>query len=100
MITLKNDFHKTYVNLIPKNDRLSLRQIKRAKKELCGVKGCTCSGSTGTRGNQDYSIEPIYDNSNLTHGLVHESKKNVSPKSLNTAWLDPFTGTLKYDNDK
>lgn len=98
MITLTNDFHNTVVNLIPKNDRLSLRQIKRAKKELCGIDGCTCSGSTGTRGDQDYSVELIYDNKGLTHGWVYENKKNVSPKSLNTAWLDPFTGSIKYDN--
>ena len=61
-ITLTNNFHNTSVNLMVENDRLTLNQIKRAKRQLCGCKGCCCSGEIGTRGTQDgFEIEPDFD---------------------------------------
>jgi hypothetical protein len=75
-ITLKNDFHNSAVSL--NCEVLShihnvatayptLGQIKRAKRELCGISGCTCSGDDGTRGRQELngkrleiSLDAIY----------------------------------------
>jgi hypothetical protein len=49
-ITLTNEFHNSAVTLRPTGNRLSPGQVKRAKRELCGIDGCTCSDSAGTRG--------------------------------------------------
>jgi hypothetical protein len=63
-LILKNDFHNTSVRLDvrPKHGylRLSEYQIKRAKKALCGVLGCTCSNTVGMRGPNDYEFFPEY----------------------------------------
>ena len=76
-ITLRNDFHNSSINI---NCEVlshihnvataypSLGQIKRAKRELCGIAGCTCSGDAGTRGPQaldngkrlEVNIDAIY----------------------------------------
>ena len=78
-ITLKNDFHTTFVNLNVEVRShiygvavayLSAGQIKKAKRELCGIRGCTCSGDAGTRGPQslengkrlDVNCDSIYSN--------------------------------------
>jgi hypothetical protein len=50
MITLKNDFHGTKVNLKPHNGLLTKHQIKRAWQTLCGIHGCTCGNDLGMRG--------------------------------------------------
>jgi hypothetical protein len=61
-ITLTNDFHGTSVNLRcevlshiyhTSTAYLSVGQIKKAKKELCGTSGCTCSNDAGIRGPQE-----------------------------------------------
>lgn len=52
-ITLYNDFHNTEITLIVKNGMLSPAQVKKSKKALCGIAGCTCGDELGTRGNQD-----------------------------------------------
>ena len=51
-ITLKNDFHNTQVNLIPKDGCLSVGQIQRARRELCGSRSCCCGRELGQRGSQ------------------------------------------------
>ena len=60
IITLRNDFHNTSVNIrcrVVEYDTFiaypNARQIKRAKAVLCGVSGCCCSRDDGTRGTQD-----------------------------------------------
>jgi hypothetical protein len=56
LITLKNDFHDSETIIRrPASGKLSDRQVKRSKKILCGVSGCTCSGPGGERGTQDHS---------------------------------------------
>ncbi len=61
-ITLTNDFHNTELNVVPQNGKLSVSQIKRAKRALCGVSGCACSGDIGTRGRQNgFEIEPLFN---------------------------------------
>jgi hypothetical protein len=62
-VTLTNDFHGTSVNL--RCEVLShihnvstiyptAGQIKKAKKALCGIECCTCSGDAGTHGHQEH----------------------------------------------
>ena len=51
-ITLTNAFHRTRVSLIAKDGRLSAGQVRRARKELCGIPGCYCGDSLGRRGTQ------------------------------------------------
>lgn len=60
-VTLRNDFHNSEVTLRTKvlshihhtaTAYLTVGQIKKAKHELCGIAGCTCSGEAGTRGPQ------------------------------------------------
>jgi hypothetical protein len=51
-LTLTNDFHNTSVTLRVKGGHLSAGQVARARRELCGVDDCTCSGDVGTRGPQ------------------------------------------------
>ena len=68
-VTLRNDLHNTSVTVRPKGTTivevgnvrvhyaiLSVGQARRAKKALCGVKGCVCSGDLGLRGPQDLSL--------------------------------------------
>ena len=61
-ITLQNDFHGTTVKLMAERQPGGLfithSQAQRARRELCGIKGCTCSGPTGQRvaGNVGYQI--------------------------------------------
>ena len=76
-ITLRNDFHNSEVTLRAEvlshihhtaTAYLTIGQIKRAKRELCGIAGCTCSGDAGTRGPQaidngkrlEVNIDAIY----------------------------------------
>lgn len=81
VITLTNDFHNTEVNLIIESTTgdaigtLSASQILRARRELCGSSDCMCSGDVGTRGRQDYSVEPIFDNrtGRVTGGVVYKN---------------------------
>ncbi len=63
-ITLNNDFHSTSVNLrvdlSSGSFELSPAQVRRARRELCGVTGCACGDALGRRGRQDgrFSVEP------------------------------------------
>jgi len=54
MITLKNNFHGTSVNLRPRNGRLSPAQMRRARRELCGLSDCKCGS---IRGPQEFEVE-------------------------------------------
>ena len=61
MITLTNDFHNTEYNLRANlGDELSPSQIRRSRKALCGVSGCTCGGPLGERGDTHYGEEIGY----------------------------------------
>ena len=55
-ITLYNDFHNTSVTLRMKGTYPTESQVRRAKKTLCGISGCTCSGVMGMRGTQEIKI--------------------------------------------
>lgn len=60
MTTLRNDFHGSEVTLrAGAGQELSLSQILRARRTLCGITGCTCGGNLGERGPQDVKVETI-----------------------------------------
>ena len=61
-ITLINDFHNTDVTLRPRGGWLSKDQVRRARRMLCGVTGCTCGGNAGERG-KNPQLEPHPDGS-------------------------------------
>ena len=61
-IKLTNEFHNTSCtincNVLSHVHNVAvayptLGQIRKAKRELCGIKFCTCSGDAGTRGRQE-----------------------------------------------
>lgn len=63
-VTLTNDFHNTSVRIRCEvlshihNEAMiypTAGQIAKAKKALCGISGCTCSGDDGTRGRQEHN---------------------------------------------
>lgn len=74
-IELSNDFHGTSIALKAKNGKLSHGQMLKARRELCGIGECTCSGDFGYRGSQDGidGIDPIYDRhaGRVVGGIVH-----------------------------
>ncbi len=56
-ITLTNDFHRTQINLVLKpHNRLSLRQVRRAREALCGMADCQCGGDLGQRGGSNPQV--------------------------------------------
>ena len=81
-LTLTNDFHNTSITLNVKDVRSHIHnvatayptkgQIKKAKRELCGIKGCTCSAGDGTRGRQEAPSGKrlVVDLSALFRGMV------------------------------
>jgi len=63
ILTLKNSFHNTTCNLRVKETygisyQLSDGQVRKAWKELCGIKDCTCSNKSGIR-DCDYYFDEI-----------------------------------------
>jgi hypothetical protein len=98
-IVLTNDYHNAEVRLMPKDNKLSIRQIKRAKRVLCGVDGCTCSNEFGTRGRQDgFSLELVRKRrtNEIRYALVHKAPK-IQRNTMENARLDFFSLELKYD---
>jgi len=52
-VTLTNDFHHSAVTLMVGEDgKLNPGQVRRARRALCGISGCTCAGNLGERGPQ------------------------------------------------
>lgn len=53
MITIRNDFHDTAARIRAAiGDTLTPSQVKRCRKALCGIEGCTCGGPLSERGPQ------------------------------------------------
>ena len=74
-ITLYNDFHNTSIALYAKGNKLTIGQVKKAQKELCGIAGCCCSGEFGVRGQQDWHIELDYSQGILAGAVVIGSRE-------------------------
>ena len=57
--TLRNDFHDTRVNVrVLEDGRLSKTQVRRIRRELCGIHDCRCGA---VRGPQDVEYQPEAD---------------------------------------
>ncbi len=53
MITIRNEFHNTQARIRAGiGDVLTPSQVKRCRRKLCGIKGCTCGGELSERGRQ------------------------------------------------
>jgi hypothetical protein len=63
-IVLRNSFHNTEVgvraHVLLGEAVLMPAQVKRVRRALCGVDGCTCSGVLGVRGPQD-TVAGVYE---------------------------------------
>lgn len=55
-ITLRNDFHNTEIKVIPRDGKLSIQQVKRIRKALCGIQSCACGDILGMRGQDNPEI--------------------------------------------
>lgn len=60
-ITLSNDFHNTEITLHVKDNTISAGQVKKARRELCGISGCTCGNDLGMRGKQQHHVDICQD---------------------------------------
>jgi hypothetical protein len=61
-LTLVNNFHNTETTIhVPESGKLTATQVRRARRALCGVHGCTCGGELGERGPQvgSWTLEHI-----------------------------------------
>lgn len=64
MITVRNDFHKTTARIrVRIGDTLTANQVRRCRKTLCGIEGCTCGGALSERG-------PQHDDSGRTFDAI------------------------------
>jgi hypothetical protein len=74
IIILKNNFHNVETSLRVKNGSLSVGQVLKARKELCGIKSCCCGDDLGRRGPQENKIEVTFDNrtGKITGAIVYE----------------------------
>ena len=62
MVTLRNDFHNSQTRVrLGESGKLTQCQVERARRALCGVPTCLCSGPLGTRGPQDVAITISYN---------------------------------------
>ena len=51
MITIRNTFHGTHYRARPQRGiRLAPRTVRRIRRALCGIDGCTCGGDLSERG--------------------------------------------------
>lgn len=57
-VDLYNSFHVTFLTLsADEYGCLSAGQVRKARKILCGIEGCTCGGSAGQRPVGQYGYE-------------------------------------------
>ena len=76
-IELTNDFHETSITLRAAHGKLSLRQVRRAKRALCGHAACICGDALGTRGAQPVEIEMLYDRGILIGAEVRAISRDM-----------------------
>ena len=61
MLRVRNDFHHTETTLrVPNSNILTDSQVKACRRRLC-TDTCTCGGTLGERGTQDWQweLEPL-----------------------------------------
>lgn len=55
---IRNNFHNSEVTLrASAGQELTLAQVLRARRTLCGIEGCTCGGTLGERGPQEVEVD-------------------------------------------
>lgn len=55
--TITNSFHHTEYTLYVADDMvLSPRQVKRCRRALCGIIGCTCGDAIGGRDSEYFAV--------------------------------------------
>lgn len=97
LIKLVNDSHNTEINLRPRDNKLSLRQIKRAKKKLCGEKDCKYCNQIGIEEEQNgFRIELVSDpNGKVKYGILHLAT-STERKEMSLCFRGPFFGGVSY----
>lgn len=62
-VTMYNDFHNTWAQV--RIGDISVATVRRVKRKLCGISGCTCGDWLGRRGRQasDEMFEQMPDGS-------------------------------------
>ena len=101
-LTLRNDFHGSEVRLDVSGDGvLTGRQVDRARRALCGIKGCDCGGVCGTRGGQQTEylgrtylvhidpLGPAMSDGAMVTLIDYETFAEHSPGELETAAYMP-----------
>ena len=60
MISITNNYHDTAANVRAKiGDTLTVGQVRRVRKTLCGISTCACGGNLSERGKQTVEITPV-----------------------------------------
>lgn len=58
--TLTNSFHRTDLRaVVPENGWLTASQVRRVRRTLCGVAGCTCGDDLSMRGRQEWAVADV-----------------------------------------
>lgn len=70
MVTLRNNFHNASARV--RVGELSEATVRRVRKTLCGIKGCTCGDGLGMRGPQElgHHIETSYADGRSIYTVV------------------------------
>ena len=63
MIILTNDFHHTQAR-VDETKPITKDRIRKIRKRLCPIKGCSCAGTMGERGKQADDIEAFLARAN------------------------------------
>lgn len=62
MITIRNEYHNTEVRVRASiGEVLTSGQVKRCRRALCGIDGCTCGGVLSERGQQHDDAGRAFD---------------------------------------
>lgn len=61
MTTITNSYHNTSIEIRAKvGETVSASTLRKVARKLCGLEGCTCGRTDGSRESR-YIIEPEYD---------------------------------------
>lgn len=94
-IRLTNDSHNKSINLRPRDNKLTLRQIKRSKKKLCGTKDCKYCNPIGLEETQDgFRIELVKKGGKIAYGIVHPAPP--IEKKISSCFRNPYSGKMHY----
>lgn len=100
IITIRNDFHGTEsrirVKALPAV--LTDSQVRRVRRELCGMADCRCGGVLNQRGQQDVWIDSILRGDGST--WVEISRPSRNTMRISKDMIDRVRHVIKnYDSD-